>query len=66
MDPDENLQETRRIIKAIEAIDDPHSALRDLLVEELIEHVAALDEWLSSGGFFPKQWIPNKYGRAVR
>jgi len=52
MDPNSNLQEQRRIAKAILANPDAQSygAVR------LAELVEALDEWISRGGFHPAPW----------
>jgi len=52
MDPNNNLQEQRRIAKAILANPDEqtYGAVR------LAELVEALDEWISRGGFRPTSW----------
>ena len=56
MDPNTNLQEQRRIAKAILADPDAqtHGAVR------LAELVEALDEWISRGGFIPATWKGSK------
>lgn len=55
MDPDENLRQQRAIRETIlnnkEDYIDPGDAL------ELIELMAALDEWISKGGALPKAWL---------
>jgi len=48
--------------------DDMRYALGDDLkeaIESLAEHVQALDEWLSKGGFLPHDWLRGT-GRAGR
>lgn len=52
MDPNAALERIRTIHRAL--MDDPSGNLR--LVDELLELLAALDEWLSKGGFLPSDW----------
>lgn len=54
MDPNANLQEQRRLIRAI-FDDETNSTNYDALMR-LAELSQALDEWLSKGGFLPKAW----------
>jgi len=51
MDPDACLNEIRRLVDIAfsEGLD---SAQED----ELVDRIASLDRWLSSGGFLPKDW----------
>lgn len=51
MDPTANLAMQRSLAKLIIA-DDANYAH----AAELAEHVEALDEWISNGGFLPSQW----------
>jgi hypothetical protein len=57
MDPDANLAMVRSLIEQInEAADNnAYRTLGDLAVD-LAEYVAALDGWISMGGFLPKAW----------
>lgn len=53
MDPDANLEEQRELVKRI------NNALVTLdpdTYERLAELVEALDQWLSNGGFLPRDW----------
>lgn len=50
MDPNETLRIIRQELESAES--DAH----EVDVDRLVEHVRALDEWLSSGGFLPKAW----------
>ena len=49
MDPDTCLSKIRQLAGVVQIDDDPYLA-------ELVEHIEALDEWLSTGGFLPKHW----------
>lgn len=49
MDPNANLAVVRRLAASI------LDGERDL-ADSLAEHVQALDEWLSRGGFLPSAW----------
>lgn len=53
MDPNANLAEQRRILARFNA---DEASLAD--AERLAELVAALDEWISRGGFLPAEWQP--------
>ena len=56
MDPNTTLAAIRKLLVYI---DDPDSYLPDDLatqLNELIEHVDALDNWLSHGGHLPAAW----------
>ncbi len=51
MDPNVNLEEQLEIAARIEASED---TLNDIM--RLAELVAALDTWISKGGFLPNRW----------
>lgn len=63
MDPDENLKKQRELVAEIlhladtddASMTDSTTALGNLGIE-LAEHVAALDQWISRGGFIPARW----------
>ena len=58
MDPNANLKEQRglvvTILKTIDRLEEHDDLSED--AERLAELVQALDEWLSGGGFLPKDW----------
>lgn len=54
MDPNETLRQIRRKIKKI--LTDESMETDDFDALELAELVASLDNWLKSGGFYPKEW----------
>jgi hypothetical protein len=58
MDPNVALREIRVAIEKIRQM--PLDALRDGVVDDLIEHVEALDDWLSNGGFLPDGWADHR------
>jgi hypothetical protein len=53
MDPTACLIEIRRLVTEIN--ESPADDRADLALD-LAEHVAALDEWITKGGFRPTQW----------
>ena len=53
MDPNETLRRLR------ELVDDAHSADQ---TEDVHELVAALDQWLSKGGYLPHAWTVSRRG----
>lgn len=55
MDPNEALRQIRRITRAMPAEDIGYEEAVDSL-NELIECVRSLDEWLGKGGFLPDAW----------
>ena len=55
MDPTTSLYEIRDAYRAILA-DDIGPAELSVHAADLAEHVKALDEWMSRGGFLPAQW----------
>lgn len=60
MDPTATLSIIRVLIKQIEDTDgNAYVQLADV-ADELAEHVKALDQWISNGGFLPVQWEPRK------
>lgn len=54
MDPDANLKEQREIAKAMLDPESEYVDSGDAL--RLAELQTALDEWLMSGGFLPRDW----------
>jgi hypothetical protein len=68
MDPDTCLARIREIvglsIGADVAPDDPDEVSR--LLDELSEHMSSLDDWLSHGGFLPKDWDDRRIVNARR
>ncbi len=62
MDPNATLKRIREVSKSITEIFDSehiHEGNKILdLASELAELTTALDEWLSKGGFFPRDWTP--------
>lgn len=56
MDPDANLIETRRRVRAI--LDEEDDVTRATMAngERLAELIEALDGWLSKGGALPQAW----------
>lgn len=52
MDPNVTLMNIRAILATSETRE-----LSGDLVQELIEHVEALDEWITKGGFLPAEWV---------
>lgn len=53
MDPNANLAEQRRIFATLT---DGTANDRIARLERLAELAQALDEWLSGGGFLPREW----------
>jgi hypothetical protein len=63
MDPNLTLSRIRSILRTVsreqDGIDEPFTeAQARNILEQLTEHVAALDEWLSGAGFLPTAWEP--------
>lgn len=66
MDPNETLKELRKALKgldealatrdAVESLVDPYKDYDDDDVRNAVERFQALDEWLSQGGFLPRDW----------
>lgn len=52
MDPNVTLMNIRAILKTSETRE-----LSEDVVQELIEHVEALDTWITRGGFLPAEWV---------
>ena len=58
MDPKEALKKLRELAKLAIAVRDgnePEYNLPDIATE-MAEYFQALDEWIMSGGFLPKDW----------
>lgn len=60
MDPNANLKEQRELIERMQEIDDRAEPVLSheyyQAAARLVELVAALDQWLSAGGFLPDDW----------
>jgi hypothetical protein len=56
MDPNEALRRVRRMVQSILEEGAAEGVVNDSDVLELVEHVAALDNWLTRGGFLPDSW----------
>ena len=54
MDPNEALEACRKSIQDFELADGVYNELDELL--ELVEAFQDLDNWLTKGGFKPKEW----------
>lgn len=66
MDPNAALAEIRETAAIVrDRIDRGEDPDVDGSVSVLVEHVEALDEWLSKGGFLPQDWLRG-IGRAGR
>lgn len=55
MDPDATLKHIREVVQEVRSSDKWTESTR--LETELAVAVAALDKWLSNGGFLPKAWV---------
>jgi hypothetical protein len=69
MDPDANLDEQRRLVRRIHAVQDATEGptmgeLRDVAHDayRLAELVEALDQWIARGGFLPARWRQSSTG----
>lgn len=59
MDPNQTLHDLRTALvdyRAATTIGASDAA--DRLADRLAEHIQALDDWLSAGGFLPNAWTP--------
>lgn len=56
MDPDETLEEIRELCDTLERQEERDNDFDFELVNELIEKIRALDEWLVRDGFLPADW----------
>ncbi|MGW6054453.1 hypothetical protein [Streptomyces sp. NPDC055189] len=56
MDPDAALASLRRAVDGLDSVAaNPAQDWSGELID-VLEHVAALDEWISRGGFLPGDW----------
>lgn len=56
MDPNEALRQLRMVTENAHVIDyGNHREVTELL-RDMIDHVSALDEWMTRGGFLPTAW----------
>jgi hypothetical protein len=58
MDPTAALVTIRNLIAEIEATGSDRYLALSQLADSLAEHVKALDQWMTRGGFLPRQWRP--------
>jgi hypothetical protein len=58
MDPNATLKRIREVSKSITEIFDSEHIHEGNKILDLASELAALDEWLSKGGFFPRDWTP--------
>ena len=56
MDPNETLRRLRASANDIADAFDRDEEIASADAAELASYVQALDEWLSKGGFLPKEW----------
>lgn len=56
MDPDATLREIQEIVAAYSAGVIVGDDARADLLDEMVSHVAQLDQWLTRGGFLPTSW----------
>lgn len=56
MDPDETLRIIRLTIAQMRVDDEAGVPEFKQHARDLAEHIEALDEWMSKGGFKPKEW----------
>jgi len=61
MDPNENLREQRRIVTEINRLADGDEGCFTIdemaeKAQRLAELVEAMDQWISRGGFLPREW----------
>ena len=54
MDPNELLKEIRRLIKVVDLVEDDEALIS--VYRDMQYRFEELDEWLSKGGFIPKDW----------
>lgn len=63
MDPDETLREIRAVVSKVTGGMDGAKSLDVLAeLERVTAACAALDEWLSRGGFLPGAWAESRGG----
>lgn len=60
MDPDAALAAIRKAVRELNKVRDGATIADldqlDYLIYEFVEHVEALDEWITKGGFLPAAW----------
>lgn len=54
MDPSETLKRIRELTQEMADTRDPDAAL--VVAASLADHIQALDEWLTNGGYLPNPW----------
>jgi hypothetical protein len=65
MDPDANLKEQLELAETISKCQDNGEKCSQVDAARLAELVAALNEWLITGGFLPKPWHEALVGRVM-
>jgi hypothetical protein len=64
MDPDATLVVIRELVRQLESYDSlpgNHAITeQEALALDLAEHIGALDQWLSKGGFLPAAWFTRR------
>lgn len=56
MDPDETLRILREAIVILDRDSDTTNVQRELAAAQIVDYFKALDEWLSTAGYLPKEW----------
>ena len=57
MDPNACLAEIRQLIAESYRLDKTDESLSPIATDRLVELIEGLDQWISRGGFLPKQWV---------
>lgn len=57
MDPEATVAAIRDILKRYDAGD---YEVAESVLDELATHVAAIDTWMTNGGFLPPQWMRHR------
>lgn len=56
MDPNATLEKIRATYEPLRVMLEDTAGEDTEMVQELLDSIEALDEWLSKGGFLPKDW----------
>ena len=56
MDPNAKLEKIRATYEPLRVMLEDTAGEDTEMVQELLDSIEALDEWLSKGGFLPKDW----------
>ena len=61
MDPDVTLALLRKAVAEFDAMSwETDNDARAMAAHDAVEHARALDEWLSKGGYLPKDWAKGR------